>query len=231
MGQGIVVEDKEKFFLLYYLIKGCGIGFGFVIVYCIVVDYYGMICVEDNLLQGFVFIIEIFQQCEVEILNMISCIFIIDDEIGICEILLSILQDEGYEVVVVEIVKQVEVIIGCEYFDFVIFDIWFFDGDGFEFFECLCVLYFDWFIVMILGYVNIDSVVKVICFGVYDFFEKLLLFFCVVFIVQYVFEQSQFVWQFDVLLIGFEQDELFIGESEGMCEFKDQLVMVVCFDL
>ncbi|MEM1244827.1 MAG: sigma-54 dependent transcriptional regulator [Acidobacteriota bacterium] len=161
---------------------------------------------------------------------MTSRILIIDDEIGIRETLSSILQDEGYEAVAVETAKQAEAIIGREHFDLAILDIWLPDGDGLDLLERLRASHFDRPIVMISGHANIDSAVKAIRLGAYDFLEKPLSLSRVVLTVQHALEQSQLVRQLDALSTGLEQDELLIGESDGMTELKEQLAMAARSD-
>ena len=157
-------------------------------------------------------------------------ILIIDDELGIRETLSGILEDEGYETVAVETAKQAEAVISRERFDLAILDIWLPDGDGLELLERLRASHFDRPIVMISGHANIDTAVKAIRLGAYDFLEKPLSLSRVVLTVQHALEQSHLARQVDALSTGLAEGELLIGESAAMKALKDELVVAARSD-
>jgi len=98
-------------------------------------------------------------------------IFIIDDEQGIRVSMRGILEDEGYEVLEAESgeqgLEQINEEIGL-----VFLDIWLPGIDGIEVLEKLNQLYPDLPVVMISGHGNIETAVKAIKKGAFDFIEK-----------------------------------------------------------
>ncbi|MBL8509680.1 MAG: response regulator, partial [Chitinimonas sp.] len=100
-------------------------------------------------------------------------ILIVDDEIGIRELLSEILQDEGYRVVVAENAAQARQLRNQGRPALVLLDIWMPDTDG-------VTLLKEWGsngqltmpVVMMSGHATIDTAVEATRIGAFDFLEK-----------------------------------------------------------
>jgi two-component system nitrogen regulation response regulator NtrX len=100
-------------------------------------------------------------------------ILVVDDEIGIRELLSEILRDEGYQVRLAENAGQARTLRGQGRPDLVLLDIWMPDTDG-------ITLLREWAsaglltmpVVMMSGHGTIDTAVEATRIGAYDFLEK-----------------------------------------------------------
>ena len=100
-------------------------------------------------------------------------ILVVDDEVGIRELLSEILRDEGYQVRVAENAGQARAQRGIGRPDLVLLDIWMPDTDG-------ITLLKEWAssglltmpVVMMSGHGTIDTAVEATRIGAYDFLEK-----------------------------------------------------------
>jgi len=100
-------------------------------------------------------------------------ILVVDDEIGIRELLSEILSDEGYQVLLAENAGEARTFRGRARPDLVLLDIWMPDTDG-------ITLLKEWAsaglltmpVVMMSGHGTIDTAVEATRIGAYDFLEK-----------------------------------------------------------
>ena len=100
-------------------------------------------------------------------------ILVVDDEVGIRELLMEILQDEGYRVQLAENAGQARQMRNQSRPDLVLLDIWMPDTDG-------ITLLKEWAsaglltmpVVMMSGHGTIDTAVEATKIGAYDFLEK-----------------------------------------------------------
>jgi two-component system, NtrC family, nitrogen regulation response regulator NtrX len=100
-------------------------------------------------------------------------ILVVDDEVGIRELLSEILRDEGYQVRLAENAGQARTLRGQGRPDLVLLDIWMPDTDG-------ITLLKEWAsaglltmpVVMMSGHGTIDTAVEATRIGAYDFLEK-----------------------------------------------------------
>ena len=103
-------------------------------------------------------------------------ILLIDDEKDIRGLLKDILEDEGFHVLEAEHSMQAELLVqqNKEAIDLVILDIWLENSekDGLELLKDLRKDKFDKPVIMISGHGSIDTAVKSIRYGAYDFIEK-----------------------------------------------------------
>lgn len=98
-------------------------------------------------------------------------IFVIDDEEGICQILKTILQDEGYSVKTADRLYKARSLLDEETPELILLDIKMPDGDGLDFLESL----HDGLrptVIVISGHGQIEDAVRAIKLGAYDFLEK-----------------------------------------------------------
>ena len=157
-------------------------------------------------------------------------ILIVDDEAGIRETLGGILEDEGHTAASVETADAAAVEIERGNFDLLLLDIWLPDRDGLELLQELRAKGFDRPIIMISGHGNIDTAVKAIRLGAFDFLEKPLSLSRVVLTVQHALEQRRLAREVSSLSKRLEQAELLIGESPAMVELKEQLTVAAQSD-
>ncbi len=102
-----------------------------------------------------------------------SKILIVDDEVGIRELLSDILSDEGYKVYSAENAEVARAFMGHEEFDLVMLDIWMPDTDGISLLK-------EWGskkllkcpVVMMSGHGSIETAIEATKFGALDYLEK-----------------------------------------------------------
>src|SRR5512137_1776228 len=102
-----------------------------------------------------------------------STILVVDDEIGIRELLSEILSDEGHAVLTAENAAAARALRQAEAPDLVLLDIWMPDTDG-------VTLLKEWAaggqltmpVIMMSGHATIDTAVEATRFGALDFLEK-----------------------------------------------------------
>ncbi len=101
-----------------------------------------------------------------------SQILIIDDEPDICNMLSGILKDEGYDVITAGNCEEGK----KKYFenlpDVVLLDVWLPDGDGVDVLKQLKGENTSSQFIMISGHGNIETAVRAVKLGAYDFLEK-----------------------------------------------------------
>ena len=108
--------------------------------------------------------------------NLDKKILIIDDELGIRQVLKDILKDEGYNVNETgDGVHGLSLLSeGSEngQFDIVILDVWLPSMGGIEVLERINNLNFNGEVIMISGHASVDLAVKALKIGAFDFLEK-----------------------------------------------------------
>lgn len=100
-------------------------------------------------------------------------ILVVDDEVGIRELLSDILSDEGYAVTVAENAETARKFVCQESFDLILLDIWMPDTDGVSLLK-------EWGVkkqlscpvIMMSGHATIDTAVEATKFGALAFLEK-----------------------------------------------------------
>jgi len=102
---------------------------------------------------------------------MSSRILIVDDEESILKALQGPLEREGYEIVTCENAKQARNTNSRE-FDLLLLDVWLPDGDGVELLEEFQKRYPFQVHIMMSGHSTIETAVKAVKLGAYDFMEK-----------------------------------------------------------
>ena len=99
-------------------------------------------------------------------------IWILDDEKGILETLEDILEDEGYSVKTFLFAKKFLEELQLKIPKVILLDLWLKDMDGFDVLEEIKKLYPEIPVVIISGHGNIETAVKAIKMGAFDFIEK-----------------------------------------------------------
>ena len=99
-------------------------------------------------------------------------VLVIDDERGIRQTLTQILSDEGYSVEAVADGGEALERLSREPFDLVFLDVWLKDKDGLAILESLGEKTAGLPVVMISGHASVETAVKAVKSGAYDFLEK-----------------------------------------------------------
>lgn len=103
---------------------------------------------------------------------MAESILIVDDEPAILASLSKILEDEGYQVAVAKSGQEALKLLSADPPDLMMLDIWMPDLDGLETLKRARELAPQVQVVMMSGHGNIDTAVKAVKLGAYDFIEK-----------------------------------------------------------
>jgi two-component system nitrogen regulation response regulator NtrX len=150
-------------------------------------------------------------------------ILIIDDEQGIRETLSGILEDEGYRTRSAESAGEARRVLRKEKFDAALLDVWLPDADGLKLLEEMQNGLFEQPVIVISGHGNIDSAVKAIRLGAYDFLEKPLSLSRVVLTVQHALAEGKMRRQLHDLSARLEAEEALVGSSQAMVRLGEQL--------
>jgi two-component system nitrogen regulation response regulator NtrX len=103
---------------------------------------------------------------------MSASILIVDDEVSILNSLSSILEDEGYQVTVAKSGTEALKLYSTEPPDLMLLDIWMPEMDGLETLRRLKEMVPTAQVMMMSGHGNIETAVKAIKLGAYDYIEK-----------------------------------------------------------
>ncbi|MGH7254870.1 MAG: response regulator, partial [Nitrospirales bacterium] len=103
---------------------------------------------------------------------MAELILIVDDEPAILNSLSNILEDESYDVTVAKSGPEALKLMSTEPPDCVLLDIWMPDMDGLETLKRAREQTPDLLVMMMSGHGNIETAVKAIKLGAYDYIEK-----------------------------------------------------------
>ena len=104
--------------------------------------------------------------------HMADRILIVDDEMATCEVLAQRLSKEGYSCVVAHNGKEALHHFYKEHFSLMISDIKMPEMDGLELLKKVKTLGPQMMVIMMTGYAEVDTVVKALHFGAYDFVLK-----------------------------------------------------------
>lgn len=102
-----------------------------------------------------------------------ATLLVVDDEMGIRELLSEILDDEGHEVLLAENAAAARVLFGTRAFDLVLLDIWMPDTDGMSLLrEWTSAAPLPCPVIMMSGHASIDTAVEAQALGATGFLEK-----------------------------------------------------------
>ena len=150
-------------------------------------------------------------------------ILIVDDEAGIRSTLAEILADEGYRTTLAGSVEETRRKLERGIYDLAILDIWLPDGDGLDLLTEMRRDHPETPVLMISGHASIDTAVKALHQGAYDFLEKPLSLSRVVVTVQNALEHSRLARELRQLAERVGRSEVLIGDSEPMQRLKQEL--------
>jgi len=151
-------------------------------------------------------------------------ILIIDDEDGIRSSLSGILKDEGYSVI-----SEASGEAGLKAFtekmpNAVLLDVWLPDGDGADILKEMVKFNKNIPVIMISGHSDIDTAIKTIKLGAYDFIEKPLSLDRLVITVENAVKFNSLSEKKTILAESLPQAFEFIGETEGIKALKEKII-------
>ncbi len=153
-------------------------------------------------------------------------ILIVDDEPGVRTALGAVLRDEGYEVEAVESGEACLARVGRSgAFDVVILDVWLPGIDGLQTLERLRQRQIEAQVVMISGHGNIESAVRAIKMGAFDFVEKPLSLEKTVLVVRNALRQQRLEAENRALRARVDRTLTMVGESYAMRQLREQVAM------
>ncbi|WP_461832452.1 sigma-54-dependent transcriptional regulator, partial [Aquifex sp.] len=99
-------------------------------------------------------------------------ILIVDDEESILNTLSEILEDEGFKTERAKTLKEAREKIKAFFYPVIVLDVWMPDGDGVEFIDFIKENSPDSVVIVITGHGSIETAVKAVKKGAYEFLEK-----------------------------------------------------------
>lgn len=152
-------------------------------------------------------------------------VLIVDDEAGVRSALSGVLTDEGY---VVEAVESGEACLSRAadtVFDVLILDIWLPGTDGLDTLTTLRERGVDSQVVMISGHGSIESAVRAIKLGAFDFVEKPLSLEKTVLVVRNALRQRRLEVENQALRADADRRQTMVGESGEMVKLREQIAL------
>jgi two-component system nitrogen regulation response regulator NtrX len=152
-------------------------------------------------------------------------VLIVDDEAGVRRALSGVLRDEGYQVDAVESGEAcLDRAVRAPY-DVIVLDIWLPGLDGLATLERLRQRHVDAPVVMISGHGNIESAVRAIKLGAFDFVEKPLSLEKTVLVVGNAVRQRRLEAENRALRAHVDRRLVMVGESYVMAQLREQVAM------
>ncbi|HXG55088.1 MAG TPA: sigma-54 dependent transcriptional regulator [Vicinamibacterales bacterium] len=152
-------------------------------------------------------------------------VLIVDDEAGVRSALGGVLRDEGYVVDAVESGEACLDRVSRHAYDVIVLDIWLPGMDGLMALERLRERRVDAPVVMISGHGNIESAVRAIKLGAYDFVEKPLSLEKTVLVIGNAVRQRRLEAENRVLRAHVDRRLTMVGESYAMAQLREQVAM------
>ena len=156
---------------------------------------------------------------------MKSSVLIVDDEAGVRTALSGVLRDEGYQVDAVESGEACLDRVARAPYDVIVLDIWLPGLDGLATLERLRQRHVDAPVVMISGHGNIESAVRAIKMGAYDFVEKPLSLDKTVLVIGNAVRQRRLEAENRALRAHVDRRLSMVGESYVMMQLREQVAM------
>ncbi|HLG58459.1 MAG TPA: sigma-54 dependent transcriptional regulator [Vicinamibacterales bacterium] len=152
-------------------------------------------------------------------------ILIVDDEPGVRSALSGVLRDEGYDVDAVESGEACLDRVARQVFDVVVLDIWLPGMDGLATLARMRERQVDAQVVIISGHGNVESAVRAIKMGAFDFVEKPLSLEKSVLVVRNAMRQRRLEAENLALRAKVDAQHQMIGESYAMSKLREQVAM------
>src|ERR671925_75250 len=156
---------------------------------------------------------------------MRASVLIVDDEAGVRSALSGVLRDEGYTVDAVDSGEACLDRVARAPFDVIVLDVWLPGMDGIATLARLRERRVDAPIVMISGHGNIESAVRAIKMGAFDFVEKPLSLEKTVLVVRNALRQRSLEAENRALRAKVDAQHTMVGESYAMIRLREQVAM------
>jgi two-component system nitrogen regulation response regulator NtrX len=157
-------------------------------------------------------------------------ILVIDDEKAIRETLSEILTDEGYAVTSIESGEEGLRRLREENFDLAFLDVWLRDLDGLSVLEAAAGRLREVPVVMISGHANVETAVRAVRLGAYDFLEKPLSLERVILTAQKAIERRDLLAEVESFRGRTESEAALLGESAAMLLLNQEIARVAPTD-
>lgn len=154
-----------------------------------------------------------------------ASVLIVDDEPGVRSALSGVLRDEGYDVEAVESGEQCLDRVVRDIVDVIVLDVWLPGLDGLATLARLRQMKIDSQVVVISGHGNIESAVKAIKMGAFDFVEKPLSLEKTVLVVRNALRQRRLEAENRALRARVDRAGKMIGDSFVMRQLREQVAM------
>jgi two-component system nitrogen regulation response regulator NtrX len=152
-------------------------------------------------------------------------ILIVDDEPGVRSALTGVLKDEGYEVDAVDSGEACLERLGRQMYDVVVLDIWLPGMDGLATLARMRERQIETQVVIISGHGNIESAVRAIKMGAFDFVEKPLSLEKTVLVVRNALRQRRLEAENQALRAKVDAQHTLVGESYAIEQLREQIAM------
>src|SRR5688572_10047695 len=152
-------------------------------------------------------------------------ILIVDDEPGVRSALGGVLRDEGYEVDAVDSGEACLERLARQTYDVVVLDIWLPGIDGLATLARMRERQIDVQVVVISGHGNIESAVRAIKMGAFDFVEKPLSLEKTVLVVRNALRQHTLEAENKALRAKVDAQHTMVGDSYAMAKLREQVAM------
>ena len=150
-------------------------------------------------------------------------ILIVDDEPGVRTALGGVLRDEGYAVEAVASGEECLERVTRGSVDLILLDVWLPGMDGLATFARLRERQVDAQVVLISGHGNIESAVRAIKLGAFDFVEKPLSLEKTVLVVRNALRQRRLEAENQALRARVDRTQPMVGESHAMRQLREQV--------
>jgi two-component system nitrogen regulation response regulator NtrX len=156
---------------------------------------------------------------------MKASVLIVDDEAGVRSALSGVLRDEGYQVEAVDSGETCLERVARNAYDVIVLDIWLPGLDGLATLERLRLRHVDAPVVMISGHGNIESAVRAIKMGAFDFVEKPVSLEKTVLVIGNAVRQRRLEAENRALRAHVDRRLAMVGESYLMQQLREQIAM------
>jgi two-component system nitrogen regulation response regulator NtrX len=155
----------------------------------------------------------------------VPAVLIVDDEPGVRVALTGVLRDEGYDVEAVESGEACLERLTQRTYDVVVLDIWLPGMDGLDTLARMRERNIEAQVVVISGHGSVESAVRAIKMGAFDFVEKPLSLEKTVFVVRNALRQRRLEAENRALRARVNVHDTLVGESLAMVELREQIAM------
>jgi two-component system nitrogen regulation response regulator NtrX len=156
---------------------------------------------------------------------MKASVLVVDDEAGVRAALTGVLADEGYEVETAASGEACLEATARRAYDAILLDVWLPGMDGLDTLAALRQRRVDAEVIVISGHGNIESAVRAIKMGAFDFVEKPLSLDKTMLVVRNALRQRHLEAENRALRASADRRLVMVGESQTMRELREQIAM------